>query len=142
MAHALKTISSTVVYPSSVECLHAIDEGVMKFSFPKFGSAPRTRLSIPLSKGKATFEQFLVGYSTIDSDCLGSPFIAPDGKSVAKAIVRLTGTISVRTYDAKLVNDRNEIVITDKLVFNRSESINQVNEPAGDSVTAHIYAAT
>ena len=97
MAHALRTISSTVVYPSSVECLHAIEKGIMKFSFPKFGSSPRTRLSIPLSKGKATFEQFLVGYSTIDSDCLGKPFTAPDGEFVAKAIVRLTGTITVRT---------------------------------------------
>ena len=140
MAHSFKTISSTVVYPSSVECLHAIAEGVMKFSYPEIGSAPRTRLSIPLLEGKASFEQFLVGFSTIDSDCLGSPFTAPNGKKVAKAIVRLTGTISVKSFNAKLVNDRKEIVITDKLTFNRTQSIDQVNEPVGDSVTAHIYA--
>ena len=84
MAHAMRKVSSTLIYPSSVECLHAIEKGVMKFSFPPFGTAPRRRLSIPLLKGKATFEQFLTGYSTIDSDCLGKPFTAPDGEYVAK----------------------------------------------------------
>ena len=105
MAHAMRTISSTLIYPSSVECLHAINKGIMKFSFPPFGSTQRTRLSIPLTKGKATFEQFLTGYSTIDSDCLSKPFTAPDGEYVAKAIVRLSGTITVRSYDAKLIHD-------------------------------------
>ena len=134
------TVSQKVIFPSSLECLHAVNKGVMKFTFPVFGTAKRTRLSVPLTKGQASFEEYLVGYSTISSDCRGKPFTSSDGTYVAKAIVRLEGSITVRTNEAKLIKNRSILVITDKIQFHRSSIANHVNEPVGDSVAAHLYA--
>ena len=126
------------IIPRLVDC-NEINKGIMKFSYPAVGTARRTRLSVPLTKGQAGFRGYLVGYSTISSDCRGKPFTSPDGDYVAKAIVRLEGSVNVRTYEAKLINNRSELVITDKIKFHRSDIANQVNEPTGDSVAAHLY---
>ena len=42
MAHAMRTISQKIIFPSSLECLHAVSKGVMQFTFPVFGTAKRS----------------------------------------------------------------------------------------------------
>ena len=69
-----------------------------------------------------------------------STFTAPDKTYVAKAIVRVEGSIKVMTRTAKLVDDRNSLVITDKIIFNRSSADKHVWKPTGKSVAARIYA--
>ena len=140
MAHAMRTLQEKIVYPSSLECMHAVSKGVSQFTFPSFGSARESRLSVPLTQGQASFEEYLKGYATITSDCRGQPFTAPDDTYVAKAIVRVEGKITVKTSQAKLIKDRTVLVITDKIQFDRSSTTDHVNQPIGNSVTAHIYA--
>ena len=107
---------------------------------PPFGYAKASRLTVPLIQGHANFEEYLVGYATITSDCRGQPFTAPDKTYVAKAIVRVEGSVKVMTRTAKLVDDRNSLVITDKIIFNRSSADKHVWKPTGKSVAARIYA--
>ena len=71
MAHAMRTLESKVLFPSSLECIHAVTKGEMQFTVPAFGSAQPSRLTIPLTQGQANFEEYLKGYSTIASDCKG-----------------------------------------------------------------------
>jgi hypothetical protein len=142
MAHAMRTLEDTVIFPSSLECVHAIDKGEMQFTIPSFGSATSSRLSIPLTQGQATFEEYLKGYSTITSDCRGEPFTAPDKTYVAKAIVRIEGSILVQSKHARLINDRQTLVITDKISFDRKAAAKHNHKSTGSSVTAHVYAQT
>ena len=65
MAHAMRTLQEKVIFPSSLECMHAVTKGVMQFTFPSFGSARELRLSVPLTQGQASFEEYLKGYSTV-----------------------------------------------------------------------------
>jgi hypothetical protein len=94
----------------------------------------------PLLKDTAIFEEYLVGYATINSDCRGQPFTAPDDTYVAKAIVRVEGTIKVMTRTAKLINDHASLVITDKIMFSHSDADEHVWKPRGRSVAARNYA--
>ena len=142
MAHAMRTLQDTIIFPSSLECVHAINKGEMQFTIPPFGSAKSSRITVPLTQGQASFEEYLKGYSTINSDCRGEPFTAPDDTYVAKAIVRIEGTISVQTKHARLIDDRQTLVITDKVSFNRQTAANRDHKSTGSSVTAHIYAQT
>ena len=60
---------------------------------------------------------------------------------MAKAVVRVEGKIKVTTRTAKLVNNRAALVITDKIMFDRSNAETEhIWEPKGKSVTAKIYA--
>ena len=87
MAHAMRTLEEKIIFPSSLECIHAVSKGEMQFSIPAFGSARSSRLTVPLTQGQASFEEYLKGYATITSDCRGEPFTAPDKTYVARAIV-------------------------------------------------------
>jgi hypothetical protein len=137
---AASLVSKKVLSHSSPECLHAVKKSEMQFSLPLFGSAKASRLTVPLTQGHSTFEEYLVGYATINSDCRGQPFTAPDDTYVDKAIVRVEGTIKVVTRTAKLINNRASLVITDKIMFNRSDADEHVWKPRGKSVAARIYA--
>ena len=113
MAHAMRTLEEKIIFPSSLECIHAVSKGEMQFSIPAFDSARSSRLSLPLTQGQASFEEYLKGYATITSDCRGEPFTAPDKTYVARAIVRVEGKINVKTSQAKLIKDRTTLVITE-----------------------------
>ena len=120
--------------------MYAIERNEMQFTVPKFGTARAFRITVPLTQGQSNFEEFSVGYSTIDSDCRGQPFQSPDEQYVAKAVVRVEGKIKVTTRTAKLINNRASLVITDKIVFDRSNAETEhIWEPKGKSVTAKIY---
>ena len=113
----------------------------MQFTVPQFGTARAFKITVPLTQGQSNFEEFSVGYSTIDSDCRGQPFQSPDEQYVAKAVVRVEGKIKVTTRTAKLVNNRASLVITDKIMFDRSNAETEhIWEPKGTSVTAKVYA--
>ena len=113
----------------------------MKFTVPKFGTARAFRITVPLTQGVSKFEEFSVGYSTINSDCRGQPFQSPDEQYVAKAVVRVEGKIKVTTKTAKLINNRSSLVISDKIIFDRSNAETEHTwQPKGKSVTAKIYA--
>jgi hypothetical protein len=138
----MRTLEDTVIFPSSLECVHAIDKGEMQFTIPPFGSATSSRLTIPLTQGQANFEEYLKGYSTITSDCRGEPFTAPDKTYVAKAIVRVEGSILVTSKHARLIDNRNTLVITDKISFDRKIAAERDHQSTGSSVAAHVYAQT
>ena len=140
-AHARRTIDERVLYPSSLECMHAVEKDEMQFTVPKFGMARAFRITVPLTQGVSNFEEFSVGYSTIDSDCRGQPFQSPAEKYVAKAVVRVEGKIRVTTQTAKLINNRASLVITVKIIFDRSNAeTKHIWQPKGKSVVAKIYA--
>jgi hypothetical protein len=136
----MRTLEEKVLFPSSLECIHAVTKGEMQFSITSFGSAKSSRLTVPLIQGQATFEEYLKGYSIITSDCWGQPFTAPDETYVAKAIVRVEGTIKVMTRHAKLVDNQSTLVITDKIIFNRTDADKHNHQPTGKSVAARVYA--
>ena len=140
MAHAMRTIESKVLFPSSLECIHAVTRGEMQFTIPSFGSAGSSRLTVPLTQGQAKFEEYLKGISDITSDCRGEPFTAPDKTYVAKAIVVVEGKITVTSKHAKLIDDRSTLVITDRIAFDRTNAALNDNKPTGSSVADHIYA--
>jgi hypothetical protein len=139
MAHAMRTLEEKVLFPSSLECIQAVTKGEMQLSIPAFGSTTSSRLTVPLIQGQATFEEYLKGYSTIQLDCRGQPFTAPEETYVTKAIVRVEGTIKVMTRHAKLVDNRSTLVITDKIVFDRTDADMHNHQPTGTSVAARVY---
>jgi hypothetical protein len=59
---------------------------------------------------------------------------------VAKAIVRVEGSIKVMTRHAKLVDNRSTLVIIDKIIFDRTDADKHSHQPTGKSVAARVYA--
>ena len=62
----MRTIDERGLYPSSLECMNAAQANEMQFTVPQFGTAKAFRITVPLTQGRSTFEEFSVGYSTID----------------------------------------------------------------------------
>ena len=119
MMHAMRIISKKVIYPTAVECIHALNTNVMVMTIPRCGTSPSFRITKDLIQGVSSWEEFSVGYSTTNSDCRSSSFTPPKGKTVSRAVVKYSGSISVRKKIGNLVKNRTELIITDEVIFSR-----------------------
>ena len=139
MMHAMRIISKKVIYPTAVECIHALNTNVMVSTIPRYGTSPSFRITKELVQGMSSWEEFSVGYSTTNSDCRSASFTPPKGKTVSRAVVKYSGTIMVRSKRGNLVKNRTELIITDEVIFNRQSILDRTREK---KVNDHSVGAT
>ena len=66
-----------IVFPTSLQCGHAAETGVLKFHIPQFGTSPRKIVRAELVQGVKMGEKFTLGWSDARSDCRSKRWTGP-----------------------------------------------------------------